>query len=303
MVTTYRQSTGTVRNFYEAPCSVATVTLAGSLERKLAAAAYAGFGAVEICQPDLDGSGLGPGQVAEIAAGLGLEISLWQPLRDADGVPPGEFPAVLDRARRAFETTAELGADTIILCSNVSPSAIGDFSLTVDQLGDIADLAMTWGIRVAVEALSWGTWVHSYEHAWALVKTVGRDNLGACLDSFHILARGEGLAGIGRIPAAKIFAVQLADAPQMTLDYLSWSRHHRCFPLQGDLPVAEFTAAVAATGYRGWRALEIFSDRLRQQDPMLTAAQGMASLASLTDRHQPLSPVIPRQRGSVEQHA
>ena len=34
-------------------------------------------------------------------------------------------------------------------------------------------------------------------------------------------------------------------------------RHH----LQGDLPVAEFTAAVAATGYRGWRALGIFPDR------------------------------------------
>ena len=303
MATTHRQDTGTVRNFYDAPCSVATVTLAGSLEQKLAAAADAGFGAVEICQADLDVSGFEPGQVAELAAGLGLAISLWQPLRDADGVPPGEFPAALDRARRAFKTTAELGADTIILCSNVSPSAVSDFSLTVDQLGEIADLAMTWGIRVAVEALSWGTWVHSYEHAWALVKAAGRDNVGMGLDSFHVLARGENLAGIRRIPAAKIFAVQLADAPQMELDYLSWSRHHRCFPGQGDLPVAEFTAAVADTGYCGWRALEIFSDRLREQDPMLTAAQGMVSLSILAERHRPLSSLIPRQRGPAEQRA
>ena len=45
------------------------------------------------------------------------------------------------------------------------------------------------------------------------------------------------------IPADKIFLVQLADAPKLDLDVLSWSRHFRCFPGQGDLPVADFMEA------------------------------------------------------------
>jgi len=49
----------------------------------------------------------------------------------------------------------------------------------------------------------------------------------------------------------KIFLVQLADAPQLGLDILSWSRHFRCFPGQGDLPVPDFMESVIATAMRG----------------------------------------------------
>ena len=34
----------------------------------------------------------------------------------------------------------------------------------------------------------------------------------------------------------------LDDAPRLSMDVLSWSRHHRLFPGQGELPVARFLA-------------------------------------------------------------
>ena len=40
----------------------------------------------------------------------------------------------------------------------------------------------------------------------------------------------------------------LADAPWLEMDVLSWSRHFRCFPGQGDLPLTDFMEALAATG-------------------------------------------------------
>lgn len=300
MTITHRNADDTVGELH---CSVATVTLDGrphpTLARKLAVAAAAGFGAVEVCHADMETCGLEPAEVAKIAADNGLQVALWQPLRDAEGVPDVQFPIALEHARRAFETTAGLGAHTLIACSNVSPAAVSDFGLIVDQLGRIADLGSTWDVQVAYEPLSWGTSVHSYQHGWAIVKAVGHDNLGMGLDSFHILARGESLAGIAQIPAGKILAVQVADAPRMELDYRSWSRQYRCCPGEGDLPVAAFIEAVLDTGWDGWLGLELFSARLREQDPMLTGTQGMASLAQLAGRLQPHG----RQRRPAVQHA
>src|SRR6185437_15156790 len=60
---------------------IATVCLSGTLERKLAAAAAAGFDGVELFEPDLAASRLSPAQVREMAAELGLAIDLFQPFR------------------------------------------------------------------------------------------------------------------------------------------------------------------------------------------------------------------------------
>ena len=64
--------------------------------------------------------------------------------------------------------------------------------------------------------------------------------IGLILDSFHTLARKIDLDTIRRIPGDRIFLVQLADAPLLDMDLLSWSRHFRNMPGQGDLAVADF---------------------------------------------------------------
>ena len=61
---------------------------------------------------------------------------------------------------------------------------------------------------------------------------------------------------MAQVPAAKLFFVQLADAPKLSMDVLSWSRHFRNFPGQGDLDVTGFMRAVLASGYAArsrWR--------------------------------------------------
>lgn len=264
-----------------APRSLATVSLPGSLPQKLDAARRAGFGGVEICQRDLDETCLTGGEVRDLAASLGLEIFLWQPLRDVEAVPAEVLDANLRRARQVMGLLGELGTSTLIACSNVSPAAIADDRRAAGQLGDLADLAASYGVRVAYEALSWGTRVRTYEHAWRLVEAADRPNLGVCLDSFHILAAGSDLAGIGVIPAGKIMAVQLADAPLMQLDFLDWSRHHRRNPLLGDLDVHGFTKAVLAAGAQVPWALEIFRDWPEGADPWQAAVDGMRSLDNL----------------------
>ena len=65
------------------------------------------------------------------------------------------------------------------------------------------------------------------------------------------------------MPADKLFFVQLADAPRLSMDALSWSRHFRNFPGQGDLDVTAFVRVVLASGYAGPLSLEVFNDEFR----------------------------------------
>ncbi|MFN5525452.1 bifunctional sugar phosphate isomerase/epimerase/4-hydroxyphenylpyruvate dioxygenase family protein, partial [Bradyrhizobium sp.] len=119
--------------------------------------------------------------------------------------------------------------------------------------------------------------------AWEIVRRADHKAIGVILDSFHALAPALPTDAIRAIPADKIFLVQLADAPKLELDVLSWSRHFRSFPGQGDLPVGAFMEAVAATGYSGPLSLEIFNDQFRAGSAPRTALDGMRSLLLLQD--------------------
>ena len=84
-------------------------------------------------------------------------------------------------------------------------------------------------------------------------------------------------------PGDRIFFAQLADAPIMRLDPLSWSRHFRNFPGQGAFPVTRFMRNVLASGYNGPISLEIFNDEFRAAPPRPTAIDGMRSLLLLEE--------------------
>ncbi|MFH9985046.1 bifunctional sugar phosphate isomerase/epimerase/4-hydroxyphenylpyruvate dioxygenase family protein [Streptomyces luteogriseus] len=276
--------------------SIATVSLSGSLTGKLDAAARAGFDGVEIFENDLLASPLTPEDIRARCADLGLRIDLYQPMRDIEAVPEAEFARNLRRARHKFELMRRLGADTVLVCSSVSPQAVDDDALAAGQLSRLADLAAEYGIRVAYEALAWGRHVSTYDHAWRIVETAGHPALGTCLDSFHILSRGTDPEGIEDIPGEKIFFLQLADAPLLAMDVLQWSRHYRCFPGQGGFDVAGLVRRVLATGYEGPLSLEVFNDVYRQADAGPTAVDARRSLLILQETvgKAPLpDPVVP----------
>ncbi|MEU1480280.1 bifunctional sugar phosphate isomerase/epimerase/4-hydroxyphenylpyruvate dioxygenase family protein [Streptomyces sp. NPDC001668] len=276
--------------------SIATVCLSGTLTEKLTAASRAGFDGVEIFENDLLASPLPPEEIAARTADLGLRIDLYQPMRDIEAVPEETFARNLRRARHKFELMRRLGADTVLVCSSVSPLGLDDDALAAEQLSRLADLAQEFGIRVAYEALAWGRHVSTYDHAWRIVEAADHPALGTCLDSFHILSRGSDPKGVEDIPGDKIFFLQLADAPLMAMDVLQWSRHYRCFPGQGGFDVAGLLRHVLNAGYDGPLSLEVFNDVFRQADAGRTALDGLRSLLALEESAgvSPLpAPVIP----------
>ena len=260
--------------------SIATVCLSGTLDEKLAAAARAGFDGVELFENDLINSALAPRDVRARADELGLTIDLYQPFRDFEAV--ADLEPNLRRAEAKLDVMEELRAPTMLACSNVSPEAIDDDALAAEQLRALAERAAARGLTIAYEALAWGRHVNEYDHAWRIVQLADHPALGVCLDSFHILSRGSDLEAIAAID--KLFYVQLADAPHLSMDVLQWSRHYRCFPGQGGLDVAAVLREARAAGYAGPLSLEVFNDVFRQADPDRIAIDAMRSLLVLEDR-------------------
>ena len=258
--------------------SIATVALSGSLPEKLEAAAAVGFDGVEVMEADLlsfDGS---PADVRRIAESLGLKIEIYQPFRDFEAMPEPARSRNLDRAERKFDVMQALGTDLMLVCSNTQAAAVDDDARAVADLAEMAERASRRGLRIGFEALSWGRHIRRWRHAWRIVQQVAHPALGLIVDSFHTLALQDDPAGLADIPGDRIFFVQLADAPKLSMDVLSWSRHFRNFPGQGDLDVTGFTRAVLASGYAGPLSLEVFNDEFRAAPARLNARDGLRSL-------------------------
>ena len=222
---------------------------------------------------------------------LGLRICALQPFRDFEGLPEPQRSQAFHRAEKKFDLMGELNTDLLLVCSNVSPVALGGIDRAADDLRELGERAAKHGLRVGFEALAWGRYVNDYRDAWEIVRRADHPGIGIILDSFHTLAPGFPVSQIAAIPADKIFLVQLADAPQLDLDVLSWSRHFRCFPGQGNLPVPDFMRAVDATGYKGSLSLEIFNDQFRAQSTRDVAIDAMRSLVLMgSEQRRPTHP-------------
>ena len=264
--------------------AIATVCLSGALNEKLEAIAAAGFKGVEIFENDLLSFSGTTADVRQMVEGLGLKTVTFQPFRDFEGMPEPQRSRVFARAERKFDTMQQLGCDLLLVCSNISPDSLGGIDRAAEDLHELGERAAKRGLRVGFEALAWGRHINDHRDAWEVVRRADHPAIGLVLDSFHTLVRNIDLKSIRSIPKDRIFLVQIADAPRLEMDYLSWSRHFRCLPGQGDLPVLDFMQALQATGFDGLISLEIFNDQFRAGSARMVATDGQRSLLYMLDQ-------------------
>ncbi|UMX81336.1 sugar phosphate isomerase/epimerase [Klebsiella pneumoniae] len=123
---------------------------------KLHAIAAAGYQGVEIFENDLLYYTGTPAEIRQLAADLGLKITLFQPFRDFEGASRAQqFAANMARARRKFALMHELGCETLLLCSNVQPDCSADSELQVADLRRWPRWRKRRGSLSAMRALAW----------------------------------------------------------------------------------------------------------------------------------------------------
>ena len=245
-----------------------------------------GFKGVEIFENDFLVHDLKAKEIKKIVYDYGLEISLFQPFRDFEGMPEPYRSRAFDRAKKKFDIMNELGAKTILICSNTSNLAVGGIDRAADDFNELGEIAKVRDIFIGYEALAWGKYISDHRDAWEIVRRANHKHVGIILDSFHTLSKGINLDTITSIPKEKIFIVQIADAPKYNMDLLFWSRHFRNMPGQGDLKVSEFMKKLNDTGYDSWISLEIFNDQFRKDNRDLITKDGYRSLINLSKKNE-----------------
>ncbi|SPN99289.1 related to dehydroshikimate dehydratase [Cephalotrichum gorgonifer] len=285
------------------------------LPTKLRAARAHGIQGVEIFDDDLlhladsfpggkdvqENGGLAAAVIRQLCQENDLTIICLQPFRHYEGILDNT-----QRARRFAELqhymnlAQILGTDLLLIPSSFLPAE--QLSNRDEDL--VADLAAAadYGarqrppIRIAYEALCWGTRIDVWERSWEMVTRVDRPNFGMCIDTFNLAGRvfADPSSTTGKTPHAerviteslrrlttyvdvrKVFLVQMGDAARLSEPLvpghvlynenqptrMSWSRHCRLFygehHLGGYLPVKEImTSVLVGLGYRGWSGITI----------------------------------------------
>ena len=194
-------------------------------------------------------------------------------------MPEPQRAKVFARAERKFDLMQELGADLLLVCSNVSPDALGGIDRAAADFHELGERAAERGMRVGFEALAWGRHVNDYRDAWEVVRRADHPAVGLVLDSFHILVRGHRPRRDPLDPAGQAS---------------SWCRWptRRCWtwitsPGAGTTAACRGRAtcrsttswqALQATGFDGLLSLEIFNDRFRAGSARSVAVDGQRSL-------------------------
>lgn len=136
--------------------SVATVSISGNLVKKLEAIAAAGFDGIEIFEQDFIAHNGNPREVGALIRSMGLEITLFQPFRDFEGLPDPLRAKAFDRAERKFDLMHELGTDLLLVCSSCHSTALGGVYRAADDFHELGERAARRGLRIGYEALALG---------------------------------------------------------------------------------------------------------------------------------------------------
>ncbi|OJJ06487.1 hypothetical protein ASPVEDRAFT_200467 [Aspergillus versicolor CBS 583.65] len=285
-----------------------------SLPEKVHAAASTGFSSLEIVYQEVVDYGLSQNPVldvfnaaraiAQLCRSLNVSVLALNPFKNFEGHHSPRSTR-LESARHWIDVAVALGAEHLQVPSQFdTANSTGDWQQMVQDLQQLSDLAASRSLRVAYEAVAWGSYINTWEDSLRMVQDVDRGSFGLCLDSFHVAARlwGDNTVAGGMQDDAwpaleaslarftdscqldNVFYVQLSDgerfAPLLSSQHrfyqagfppaLTWSRHMRVFPLETGLgaylPVAEIARAwLVDKGWKGVVSMEIFDWRMRDE--------------------------------------
>ena len=258
-----------------------TGNMTGSIADKLAAINEAGFGGTTMWPADFFAHFEDLDANLEFARSSPLDCTCYMMVRDLEGSPPAVKARKLELARQMMDQMALIGATTLVQCSNIGTEVDRNWSLAVNDLRKLGDLAKSKGMRIAFEPMSQGQWINTWQQGWQMVKDVDHPQVGLVLDASHIFLAGADLDGIDKIPSARIFLCEVSDFPDANLERREMLRNYRLFPGEGTRPIRPLVERVMATGYQGPFSAEVFSARYRAADPPFVAKRGFEAMQRL----------------------
>jgi sugar phosphate isomerase/epimerase len=247
---------------------------------RLAAARGGGFAGISLWGRDYwdaRDAGLGDRDLVSMLHDHGLSVAeidpVWSWLPGARDV---HIPPALDEDRvfefgesDLFAIAETLGARSI----NAVDVFGGDWTLeeATASFSSLCRRAADHGLLVHLEFLPWSK-IPDLSTAWEIVLGAGEVNGGIALDTWHYFRGSPDHDLLRSLPADRILAVQLSDAPQEPeANLVRATLHDRLLPGDGELDLGTFVANLPDAGVRCPIGVEVFSDSLHSLPPQRAA--------------------------------
>jgi sugar phosphate isomerase/epimerase len=254
-------------------------TLYNNLASDIRIAGQAGYSGLEIATAKLLrclDAGVQPDELTELFRRHAVQPVCIDILGDVERIDPEERKRLLSEAERLCSLARYLGCPTVQLnaFNELEGRAESEvLRLTARNVADIADIGAEYGIRFQIEGAAW-TPIHSLVQCLKLIEMTERENVGLVIDFWHLWAsRDTSPEEVARLNQSVIFGVHLCDGLRPSEDE-GWPDERLlrdCLPGDGQLPVAEWVAAIQATGYDGVWSGEILGHRLWEMDHLAIA--------------------------------
>lgn len=177
---------------------------------------------------------------------------------------PAEWDALVQLFTFGCRTAQAIGNPYIIVVPTMTNEVCTKnekevFEDSVKVLGQLADIAQPYGVKLAFEPIGDRRWcVNSMRQALEIVNAVNRDSVGLTVDCINVYLHDKcaDVDFIRRIPKDKLFVFHINDCDDLPLGILDHC--DRIMPGLGAIPVQAVADAVKAVGYDGPACLELF---------------------------------------------
>jgi sugar phosphate isomerase/epimerase len=139
------------------------------------------------------------------------------------------------------------------------------------SLAELADIAASSGVRLALEPVSF-TPLRTLSQGLEVLDVAGRDNVGLCLDTFHLWTGGTPWDEVAALDPALIVIAHISDVtPRKGSGWHDADRD--VLPGDGILPLKEGIEAIRATGYDDLWCVEMLGAYHWEWDPFVLARE------------------------------
>jgi sugar phosphate isomerase/epimerase len=235
-------------------------------EERVRAAADAGFAAMGLYISEyqrLRAEGATDADLRAVLGAYGMRVVEIEALRGWTATGP-ERDAYLETERAVFAMSDALGPGHHV-------QVIGPYAGTLDDAAEafagVCDRAAEHGLCAAIEFLPQMSNIPDAATAMEIVTRAGRGNGGICLDSWHHFRGANDDDMLRRIPAERIFTVQIDDGPMRPIDadYYTDCTRYRELPGEGEFDLAGFLALLAEMGVQVPLSVEVISVALQAE--------------------------------------
>jgi sugar phosphate isomerase/epimerase len=248
--------------------SALTLGRDAGFEERVAAAARAGFVGIGLRAEDYlhaVASGLNDADLQTVLDRYGMVVTEVELLTEWVGAPGRRA-----KEEAIFHIARTFGVHhlTAALLRRPPPDVVHSFRQLCRRAGPH---------RVALEFVAFGG-LPDPASAWDVINRAGVSNGGLLVDAWHWNRAPAGAKDLRRIPAERIFGVQLSDVgPVPHADLRVEALHYRLPPGEGVGDVAGLVTRLRAAGVTAPLSVEVLSDELLAQGLQATADRVMAA--------------------------